>query len=534
MSGLKKMIEGLSKAIKFSGKMKTVIPAPLKVRRYEDIKGKPQLEIQAEGSPIVLPRMEEIHEDQELVLLDDIERDCVLCLMEYYEYLDTFTGEFVDNPEFIQKCNDLYLRTLDDRPVKKETLLELCPEFYVYELLSRESRLPLEELYKNLGLKPEEKAKLLKLEQEQEKSLIVSTRPEGSPYKLTPPKGPSPKEHKFRVGTFLIWDPEDPAVREIYKNPHYSPYEVHRRVAYIWNQVQVTYLESAETIERLEEKLGSVGAVFSYIKLKGEACSPDEQKIMDGIEYIKRLMLEQYEFLQSVYDFHTKNVVLPFPMPQWLQDMFLASMKDMIENKMFDDLPRALGIPDNSEKMIKEMQIREQKAMDAMIIDEKDRKKAVKLMEDKGDHALVRRDLTQKDNELIRKMNLLSDTIKIVKPAEPIPDFGTPFNPEELRFKDNETVVLATNKEELHVENLVKILYLNNSNPEEFDVEFWAQELNISTQRLRNIFFNYSYLIYEEGKVVGKLSFIDIPRKKTTIFDAYQETVKREFHAGDK
>lgn len=533
MSGLKKMIEGLSKAVKFSSKMVTIAPAPAKIRSYDSLQGKTQLEIQTEQRPLVLPQVEEIHKDQELVLLDDIEKECVLGLMEYYEYLDTFTGEFVNNQGFIQKCNDLFMRVSEDRPVKKELLLEICPELYTYEILSRDSPMSLEEMYKNLGLKEEEKAKVIELEKSTEGSLVVGGLFTNSPYKLIPPIGPIPSEHKFRVGNFSIWDPEDIKVREIYRHPHYSPYEIQRRIVYIWSQVQKTYMESADTIETLEEKLGSVGAVFSYLQVKGLACSPEEQKILDGIEYIKRLMKEQYEFVNSVYEFHANHIILPFPMPDWLRDKFLVAMKDMVENKMFDDLGKAMGLPDNGANMLKEIEIREQKAYDAMVLDERDRKTVQKMLGEKGDEMLVRRNLSEKDNELIRKMNLLSDTINVVKPLEPVADFSSVYNPEEFRFKQNQNAVMAMNKEELHTENLVKVLYLNNMDPQEYNLEFWAETLNISTQRLRNIFYNFSYLVYENHQVVGKISFIDVP-KKTEIFDAFQESLKREFKQADK
>ena len=195
---------------------------------------------------------------------------------------------------------------------------------------------------------------------------------------------------------------------------------------------------------------------------------------------------------------------------------------------MIDDLATTIGIPDNSALMIAESKIREQKAIDGMILDEKDRSKAHNLISEKGDELLVRRSLSTKDELLIKKMNFLSDTIKIEKPLEPVPDFTKVYNPEELRFQDNQKTINAMNKEELHVENLVKILYLNNANPQEYDLEFWAKTLNINTQKLKNIFYNFSYFVIEDNIVIGKLTFIDIPKKKE-IFDAFQESIKREY-----
>jgi hypothetical protein len=526
MSGLKKMIDGLTKAIKFSNQMKTVIPDPTKTRTYKDLKT-PTFNPDTQFKSLNILPMEEIKPDEELILLDDIEKECVLGLMEYYENLDTFTGEFVDNQEFIQKCNGLYLRLLEDRPVKKEILLELCPELYVYEILNKESPLPLDQLYKNLGLKKEEKEKVLEIEKNEDVALVVSDRLEGGSYRLSPPKSLTPDDYKFRIKSYSIWDPEDTKVQEIYRNPHFSPYEIHRRVTYIWDQIQKTYLKSADTIDKLEEKLGSMGSVLSYLKLKGDACTPEEKEIEEGMEYIRRLMHEQYEFLESMYEFHSNHLILLFPMPDWLRDKFLESMKDLIKNKLVDDLAKVLGIPDNSQKMIRENQIREQRARDDMMLDQKERKEAQNLMSQKGDEILLRRDLNSKDNQLIKKMNLLADSFQVNKPLEPVPDFTSEFNPEELRYRHNKEAAILMNKEELYVENLIKILYLNNHDPETYDIEFWAETLNFSTQRLRNIFYNFSYLVIVDKKPVGHLSFIEIPRKKN-IYDAFQESLKKD------
>jgi uncharacterized protein YqcC (DUF446 family) len=451
--------------------------------------------------------------------------------MEYYTYLITFTGEFQFNEAFIRKIQDFHQQLLEDRPVKRELLYEIAPEFYTYTLLQKDSPIPLEQLYQNLGLTDEEKEKVLVQEKNNEKSLLTHGYSENKPYPLTPPKTPTQDDHRYRVKDFSVWDREDPRVQDILTHPHYSPYEMHRRTSYIWEQTKLTYLKSAETILALEEKLGSVGSVFSYLKLKGSGRTPEENEILNGIEYIKRLMKEQNDFKKEVYNFHTKNVILPFPMPEWLQIQFMDSMKDMLENRTIEDLPSAIGIPDNSEKMRKEKEIREQKARDAMILDERDRQKAISLIQNKGDEILVRRELNAKDEALIRKVNLLSDSIKIDKPPEFVQDHSTPYNPEALRFENLQDRQKMMEIEELHVENLRKLLYLNNAKPEEFDLKFWAENLNINTQRLKNIFYHVSALATDDKKILGKLSFVEV-EKKPEIFDEFQETVKRDQRKG--
>lgn len=527
MSGLKQIIQALKNATSLSSKLKTLPPTPQKLRTYNSLDETSSLSSHLTSTTIELPKESELNEDQELVLLDDIEKDCLLTMMEYYTYLITFTGEFYQNHAFIQKTQDMYQHLLEDRPIKRELLYEMAPELYTYTLLNKESPIPLPELYKNLGLKAEEKVKVLLQESENSKTLMTSTPSELKPYPLTPPKMSTQEDYRYRVRDFSIWDREDPRIQEIFSHPHYSPYEIHRRTTYIWEQIKETYLESSETLFALEDKLGSMGSVMSYIKLKQDSRTADEEKVIKGLDYIERLIQEQAEFVESVHEHHMKNVILPFPMPEWLQLQFTQSMKEMMETRHVKDLAKAVGIPDNSARMIKEIEIREQKARDAMILDERDRKQAINLINNSQEQVLVRRELNAKDEALIRKVNLLSDSIKIEKAPEFEPDFTKHYNPEELRFNDIKNRNKMLEVEELYVENLKKILFLNNAKPDEFGLDFWGEHLNINTQRLRNIFYNFSAFASDGKNVVGKLSFVEVEKKKEP-FDEFKETLKRD------
>lgn len=527
MSGIKKMIDALKGSVKFSSKMKTLLPTPEKQRTYSSLPNSSTLKAHIDSPTFDIPKEAELGVDQELVLLDDIEKECVLTMMEYYQYLITFTNEFLGNDLFIQKTRDMYQNLLEDRPVKRELLYELVPELYTYTLLNKESPVPLEELYVNLGLKSEAKEKVLLEEKLADSSPALKNHSPSRAYKLTPPSVPVQEDHRLRIKTFSIWDPEDVKLSDVFNHPHYNPFEVYRRITYIWHQIQKTYLESAEAIEKLEDKLGSVNAVFTYLKFKGNECTQEEAKILEGIEYIKRLMLEQTDFMRDLYLYHMNNSVLLFPMPQWLQDQFMDSMREMLEKKTFSNLAAAIGLPDNSAKMIKEIQIREQKARDAMILDDRERISAKKLLAEKGEHLLVRRELSAKDEMLIKKVNLLSDSMKIEKPPEFYPDFSKTFNPEELRLKQYEKSMDLLHVEELHIENLQKVFFLNKANPKDFNLEFWAENLNISTKRLKNLFYNISGLAFEKGELAGKLSFVELENKKE-IIDEFKETLKRD------
>ncbi|CAG9335117.1 unnamed protein product [Blepharisma stoltei] len=106
-----------------------------------------------------------------------------------------------------------------------------------------------------------------------------------------------------------------------------------------------------------------------------------------------------------------KNILLSFPMPvaNWkiYRKPWQIHQKKLVAKDVWSKI---VGIKDNTEKWLKEKEMMEQKARDAIILDKKDRKEALKhISSGKGDGFLVRRDLSSKDGQLIKKMNVLSE-----------------------------------------------------------------------------------------------------------------------------
>jgi len=529
MSGIKKLLQNLSKASSLSTKMPTVAPPPSKQRTYKDVEldvPKPGEMIQESYPSLSATKLEDIGTDEEFVQLDDLTRECVLTLMMYHEYLSRFTSEYADNPEFMDRVYETLDIVAQDKPIKKHLIHEMCPELFPYEILNKESPIPLEEKYKNLGLKESEKAKVI--EQETQNVITVHDFQGASPQaRLSAPQTPLPSNPKQRIKNLLVWDPLDPKLHQVSREEYYSPMEINKRHLYTWEQVKRTYIKSAELIDKYAQKLGSVGAALNYIKLKVDNRTPEEQEVIEGIEYVKRLMKEHYEYVLSVYEFKFKNVVLPFPMPEWLKKDYMATMEDLLNNRYVSDTAGALGVPDKTEQYLKEKAIREQKARDALALDEKYQKEAMKLIADKGDELLVRRDLNSKDDQLIRKMNMLSEMIEVKRPAEPIADFNNKFDPAKLQQILKEQMTHTPLEGEFNFENLVKILYLNNGDPHTYNIDFWAERLNIQPQKLKNIFYSVSFPVIQGVEPVGKLEFVEVQKKKE-MFDLFQEHIRKQ------
>mmetsp|Transcript_29026 Transcript_29026/g.51914 ORF Transcript_29026/g.51914 Transcript_29026/m.51914 type:complete len:270 (-) Transcript_29026:77-886(-) len=241
--------------------------------------------------------------------------------------------------------------------------------------------------------------------------------------------------------------------------------------------------------------MGSVFTAMNYIILK-ENRTPEEQKMYEGFTYTCRLMLEHERFRVSVYNHVNFNVYEPFPMSTFLRKRFLDTISVFLREKFVPDIIKALGIPDKTEQQLIDERLREQKAIDFDALFQKDRKAVVKVIEDKGETILVRRDLTSKDDQLIRKMNFLADSLEIKKPPKIELDFGESNVENAIKLKEQMTYDIKA--AQLTTENLVKVLYLNNSDPQQFNTEYWAEVLNITPQKLKNVFYNFSVPILAE------------------------------------
>lgn len=301
---------------------------------------------------------------------------------------------------------------------------------------------------------------------------------------------------------------------------------MNRRHLYIWNEIKETYAKSSDLLERYAAKLGTVGAGINYIKLK-ESRTGEEQQVLDGIEYMNRLMLEHEQYKEEVLYHVFNNKVLDFPMSDKLKKIWLDTAKIAYEECYIKDLPSFIGIPDNTERYLKELKMKEQRAKDTLVLEEKDRTVAAKMLADEGDNMLIRRDLNAKDERLIKKMSYLSELIDVKHPPDIKLDTSHDLDPNFLRAQFKDQSAFGKSEGELYEENLIKMLYLNNARPEEFDVEYWAENLNIFPNQLKSIFNYVSFPVVISKEAVGKLEFIE-SKKKKSVMDIIKENEKKE------
>ena len=393
----------------------------------------------------------------------------------------------------------------------------MCPELFPAETLQSHLELPLKEKYKDLATGGPEHEKLFFAQQNQ----LIPVNPKTQPPTSLQRAGKL-GEFESPLGSYTLKDVSDAEPLQDFL----SAEEVGRRQVYVWQETKDVFMESAEVIKKLAAKFGNVYSAMDYIVLKGDKRTPEEQKVIDGMDRIDKLMSLHEDYKNNIAKYMMLHPVLPFPMPEYLQKLYQEKLRYLWQECYVEDITEYLGIPDKTEESKKELELRYQRAMDMEAMTDKDRKTALKLIEEKGDELIVRRSLSAKDEALISKMNILANTVEVKRHPEPRPDFSVSFNPEMLKVKLRQQMAVDVGQGLLSPENIVKVLYLNNARPGEFDLLYWAEAFNLPPQKIRNIFSHISYPVIINNTLVGKLAFIDIPRKKTVV-DLEEENLKQ-------
>lgn len=115
------------------------------------------------------------------------------------------------------------------------------------------------------------------------------------------------------------------------------------------------------------------------------------------------------------------------------------------------------------------------------------------------------KNLMEKDQKMITKLNQLSAAIKVDEP----PLFGLDVN-EEYIIDEGLRDALPTEKRILSDE-VFKVLHFNNEDPNTYNVSFWSEYFQMDAAAIRNIFNYLAYPVIDQKtkKVVDILYFQD-------------------------
>eukprot|EP01015_Nassula_variabilis_P022960 TRINITY_DN4251_c0_g1_i5.p2 TRINITY_DN4251_c0_g1~~TRINITY_DN4251_c0_g1_i5.p2 ORF type:complete len:124 (-),score=25.21 TRINITY_DN4251_c0_g1_i5:130-501(-) len=103
------------------------------------------------------------------------------------------------------------------------------------------------------------------------------------------------------------------------------------------------------------------------------------------------------------------------------------------------------------------------------------------------------RDRAKKDSELLSKLEILSSAMNSVSDQK-----DTARQPQINQFQSSIGDKDRPEEQRMLLDELTKTLYLNNANPQKYNIAFFADHFNIEPQKLKNIFNYVSYAIQDE------------------------------------
>lgn len=115
------------------------------------------------------------------------------------------------------------------------------------------------------------------------------------------------------------------------------------------------------------------------------------------------------------------------------------------------------------------------------------------------------KDLNEKDTDLLSKMSLVAQAVKV----DEKPIFGVDMD-ENWMIEDTFRRELPSDKRIL-TDEIYKILYFNNADPNKYTVSFWADHFQINAATIRNIvnYVAYPLTDLKTKEVTQVLYFID-------------------------
>eukprot|EP01017_Pseudomicrothorax_dubius_P038457 TRINITY_DN5761_c0_g2_i2.p1 TRINITY_DN5761_c0_g2~~TRINITY_DN5761_c0_g2_i2.p1 ORF type:complete len:576 (-),score=198.02 TRINITY_DN5761_c0_g2_i2:117-1844(-) len=400
--------------------------------------------------------------EPDFILVEGIQKKMVLNAITYYEFQYRNLQGVVIHPETIKSLETVHYHVENNMPVSRTLLFETVPELFETEIGQ------LEEYERQRIL-----AKRPRLDMKESKNLDVFEAENGNEEKEDFLEGLKRQEYEFREFVY------SKAIAFCHK----------------WEELIITKLEAG---------FPDFEAVLTQLENRPKDLMTDEEREMaDDFDEIKRVQDDYTELikLNKVRTFkYQREIYIPEFVKQneKLHAFWVKRWEELVSNSI--DFRESIFIPDNSSKMEAQLDaiLKEQKIGDLRELIESSNKEFAQKAG--GDNPLMPRDPTKKDNELLKKLNVLSSAMNT------IPEKKRERRPSIPQFQGN--IAKETPEEQrILVDELPKVLYLNNQDPQKYNLSFWADHFNIVPEKLRNIFNYVAFPVpdHEGTKDTGRL-----------------------------
>lgn len=413
---------------------------------------------------------EEIEKSSDLnkkILITGIRKECILSGIHILEFNEKQYTDSNIHPKIKEQMEKIHYCLIHNLPIEKRVLYEGVPQYFVNEIaeLSEEERLMFPRQGNKVHLVGEGHNNITFIEHQNKKLLEYSV------------------EKRLKEMERFI----DKLESEIYSN-----YEVFfKQAVEDWNWI-------------------SMNDYLLAIKKKDkENLTYGERLIREALEEISHMKKEN-QILRKAYKIKKENELnhleMYCPINPELKEIF-DGINDYTKKFRTFKIQDTKYLPYNPEPADEEEiinSLRKNKYFDIDEIIENDNKRYLSIIN--SGLAIEPKDSDEKDSEMIKRINLIQEVIKMPSPVnhgKSIANQGS----YSLDFYEENMMGSIPDDGRIQVDELYKVLFLNEEDNNKYDFNYWCEYFNIDKATLRNI-FNYVFFPVMDFNKKGEVNRI--------------------------
>lgn len=400
-------------------------------------------------------------------LVSGVRKMCVLGIIKYHQLNHNLFEDSKLHPESQKKLEELHYLVEHNLPVEKELLFNMVPELFRYEI----NKLPIEDQ----ALFELQKKAFTRADGE-----ILQVDVDGNSKEFS---GETEFDKILTMEHYLLDQSMD--IFNLYKND----------------------IEKYLT----DKNYANFGSYFKQLEvMDSENRLPWENAFMQDVQELRTIKEDIRALTAKFMDPTNKPIVLP----NWIhtdrmKDKYISDVKYINKYCTIDIRDTVLipPPPNTGPSFEERLRIATGDKLDEFL----DRDNQQFIKDANARKPITLKDINEKDESLIQRMNIVAQAVEVEDPPLSAPDQDQLYNTMREGIQG-----ISSQDHRILIDEVYKVLYLNNEDPETYNVQFWAKHFKIEPAAIRNIF---NYLAYPITDPMNKdikriLFFIDIDMVK--------------------
>ncbi|CAD8043108.1 unnamed protein product [Paramecium primaurelia] len=391
-----------------------------------------------------------------MVILRGIQKKTVLTMINYIEFQHRHVSGLVLNPETMKNIETVHYHVMNNLPIQREKLYEVVPELFQEEI----------------GELDEYKQKLI---QEIRPTLDVQ---ETSVIQII---------EKSRIP-----ESNDPIVTLLN--------EQREMMMFVYNKCTHFCNKYDDWIEmKLKQGFPDIDAIIENLLLRKDLSGIDLE-VYEGYKELEKINDDYHDLLElnkiKIRKEQNKLEMPPFvESHELLRKVWTEKWEAHVKNSL--DFSQSILIPHNTYESKLDQVLADYKKHDIQdLIEQSNQALKEKLG---GDQPVQYYDRKDKDINLVKQIQILGDIMhQIPTHEEELKELQKKAEQFDKLQIDDKTQIYKSEEGRILLTELPKVLHLNNKDPKQYNLLFWAEHFNIEPQKLRNIFNFIHYPILDQ------------------------------------